>query len=494
MDQLRHEERIQRAHEEIRRTRASVAKAPSRQRYHFMAPQGWLSDPNGLIHFRGRYHYFYQYNPFDAFWGAMHWGHAVSDDLLHWEHLPVALAPSESYDDHSLGGCFSGTAIEHEGKLYLFYTGTANNGNGLEQTQCVAFSGDGVKFEKYAGNPIITAPEGYDPANFRDPKVWKHGDTFYMLVGAKKGDFAQALLFASANLLNWEFVNVLAESRGELGYMWECPDFFPLGDEYVLMFSPMGLGERKTLYLVGEMEYRTGKFNYTTVGEVDWGHHYYAPQSFLDPKGRRIVVAWANGWQWMPWWQDWGPTYQEKWCGWFALPREVKLSDDGTLQFLPIEELNSLRFGEQSLENVQVGTEGLEIQVADPVAYELYLECDLSKSETSGFALHLKADTEHETIIYFDLLKGELCFDRNRSDGWTKGVSRSPLFLKDVDKLDIRVFADTSSLELFVNGGRICHSHNVYAGPWQTKNSITAIDGNLVVRRLVTYGLSRTTD
>ena len=172
------------------------------------------------------------------------------------------------------------------------------------------------------------------------------------------------------------------------------------------------------------------------------------PQSFLD-LGRRIgglgqrmaVDALVAGL---------GPTYQEKWCGWFALPREVKLSDDGTLQFLPIEELNSLRFGEQSLENVQVGTEGLEIQVADPVAYELYLECDLSKSETSGFALHLKADTEHETIIYFDLLKGELCFDRNRSDGWTKGVSRSPLFLKDVDKLDIRVFADTSSLELFV--------------------------------------------
>ena len=114
---------IQTAQEEIERTKDAVSKGTMRQNYHFMAQQGWINDPNGLIYFKGKYHFFYQYNPYDAYWGAMHWGHAISDDMVHWEYLPIALAPSESYDNHKEGGCFSGSAIEHEGKLYLLYTG-----------------------------------------------------------------------------------------------------------------------------------------------------------------------------------------------------------------------------------------------------------------------------------------------------------------------------------------------------------------------------------
>ena len=171
----------------------------------------------------------------------MHWGHAVSEDLVHWEYLPLALAPSESYDDHMRGGCFSGSAIEHDGKLFLMYTGTKNDGNGFEQSQCIAYSEDGIHFEKYEGNPVITAPPNVPKDFFRDPKVWKHDEKYYMICGARKNDFAQALLYCSKDMLHWEFVNVLAESRGEWGYMWECPDIYPLGDKYVLMFSPMGL-------------------------------------------------------------------------------------------------------------------------------------------------------------------------------------------------------------------------------------------------------------
>lgn len=129
-----------------------------RQNYHFMAQTGWINDPNGLIYYKGRYHLFFQYNPYYGFWDYMHWGHAVSEDLVHWEYLPLALAPSESYDDHMRGGCFSGSAIEHDGKLFLMYTGTKNDGNGFEQSQCIAYSEDGIHFEKYEGNPVITAP------------------------------------------------------------------------------------------------------------------------------------------------------------------------------------------------------------------------------------------------------------------------------------------------------------------------------------------------
>ena len=118
----------------------------------------------------------------------MHWGHAVSDDMLHWEYLPLALVPSEKYDNHQKGGCFSGSAIEHDGKLFLMYTGVTNEGNGYEQVQCIAYSEDGIHFEKYEGNPVLTAPEGIPTDMFRDPKVWKHEDTYYMVCGASRNN------------------------------------------------------------------------------------------------------------------------------------------------------------------------------------------------------------------------------------------------------------------------------------------------------------------
>lgn len=112
-------EKIEKAQREIDTKREVVKHGKMRQCYHFMGETGWINDPNGLIYFRGKYHYFYQHNPFNGFWDSMYWGHAVSDDLIHWEYLPLALAPSEYYDNHLKGGCFSGSAIEHDGKLYL---------------------------------------------------------------------------------------------------------------------------------------------------------------------------------------------------------------------------------------------------------------------------------------------------------------------------------------------------------------------------------------
>ena len=237
-----------------------VAQASMRQTYHLMGPCGWINDPNGLIYYRGQYHFFYQFNPYSGFWGKMHWGHAVSDDLLHWTQLPMALAPSEPYDDHPQGGCFSGSAIEKDGKLYVAYTGTANHGNGFVQTQNIAISEDGVHFTKYEGNPVIEAPSGVPTDYFRDPKMWEHEGLYYMVVGAQRDGKAQALLYRSENLLDWEFLNVMHESRGEWGYMWECPDFFPLKDKWVFLCSPMGAGERTTVYFVGDIDYATGRF------------------------------------------------------------------------------------------------------------------------------------------------------------------------------------------------------------------------------------------
>jgi len=489
MSQLLHEQNIEKAHKWIDEKKMPVKQGKMRQKYHFMAEAGWLNDPNGLIFFRGKYHLFYQYNPYDAYWGSMHWGHAVSNDMVHWEYLPLALAPSEHYDNHKEGGCFSGSAIEHEDKLYLFYTGTTNYGDGFVQTQCMAYSEDGIHFTKYENNPIIKAPKEYDEANFRDPKVWKHGEYFYMVCGAKKDELAQALLFRSSNLTDWEFFNVLAESRGELGYMWECPDFYPIGDKHVLMFSPMGVHERTTVYLVGDMNYETGKFTYSVTGEIDWGFDYYAPQSFLDDKGRRVIVAWANAWDWMPWWKDWGPTFKEGWCGSFALPREVRLCEDNMLQFFPVTELETLRENEMNVTDVVVRETPYEIPLSNGNIYEMKLEIDLEQSNAERFSLILRADAKNKTVIEFDLKYQMMSFDRNMSDGWSTGKTKSPLLLEDKRKLSIHVFADQSSIEVFTDNYKTNHSCNVFAKNNQDKNYIAADNGKIFISHLSTWEL-----
>ncbi len=315
-----------------------LIKEDERPDFHLSPRTGWMNDPNGFSYYKGQYHMFYQYYPYESKWGPMHWGHAVSRDILHWEYLPLALAPSESYDDHMRGGCFSGSAIAHEGKLFLMFTGTAKEENGFVQTQCIAYSEDGIHFEKYGGNPVLAAPEGILPDQFRDPKVWEHEGMYYMVCGGSCGRNGQALLYRSKDMFHWTFFNVLAESRGEWGYMWECTDFFPMGGKYVLIFSPMGAGEHTAVYMVGDFDYGTGKFCSHINGEIDWGFDYYAPQSFQTPDGRRIIV----GWEWMPSWKDWGPTYKESWCGFFNVPREVRMMEDGTLQFPPVKELEDL--------------------------------------------------------------------------------------------------------------------------------------------------------
>lgn len=482
---------IERAQVEINQKKQTVAQGKMRQSYHFMAEEGWINDPNGLIFFNGYYHFFYQYNPYDSYWGAMHWGHGRSKDLIHWEYLPIALAPSEDYDNHKEGGCFSGSAIEVDGKLYLFYTGTAKVGDDFVQTQCLAYSEDGVHFEKYEKNPVITAPAGYDSANFRDPKVWKHGNYYYMVCGAKKNNLAQALLFRSLNMTDWEFFNVLAESRGELGYMWECPDFYPLDDKYVLMFSPMGLKERTTIYLVGDMNYDTGKFIYTTTGEIDWGLDYYAPQSFMDKNGRRLIVGWANGWEWMPWWKDWGPTYKEGWCGSFSLTREVKLCPDSTLQFVPVKELEALRYGKMEEHNVLISDTQYTIPMANGTIYEMLININLDYTDTDKFSLLLRCDKDKYTVVEFDLKHQMMYCDRNQADGWSKGTSKSPLILKNKHCMVIHIFVDQSSLEVFTDDYKTCHSLNIFAGQEQNQNYIREGSGKVYINSLFTWGMKK---
>ncbi|MCC8167950.1 MAG: glycoside hydrolase family 32 protein, partial [Clostridiales bacterium] len=212
-----------------------------RPAFHLSARAGWMNDPNGFSYYDGKYHMFYQYHPYDCNWGPMHWGHAVSEDLLHWEYLPAALAPDEPYDRD---GCFSGSAVElSDGRQLLMYTGVTKShgedGSMREiQAQCLAV-GNGTDYKKYESNPVLDEndlPEGGSKYDFRDPKIWKKADGSYACVvgnRAKDGS-GQILLFHSPDGFQWKFEKILVANYNRFGRMWECPDFFELEGKWVL--------------------------------------------------------------------------------------------------------------------------------------------------------------------------------------------------------------------------------------------------------------------
>lgn len=293
---------------------------------HFEPEKGWINDPNGLCFFRGQYHAFFQHNPFAPKWDTMHWGHAVSDDLLHWKELPIALYPDMPYEDGF--GCFSGSALEKDGRLYLMYTSVSRDRG---QTQSMAVTEDGLHFTKLPENPVI--PESpLDPENrdFRDPKLFAYGDEYRMVCGAGRDGLASVLLFSSRDLLRWEYVGPIFQSR-DFGPMPECPDLFPLGNKWVLMFSRMD-ETRSVQFIVGEFD--GVHFIPESFQQPEKGPDFYAPQTFVDGTGRRIVIGWLFNWNREL------PENAVR-AGALSLPREISLRD-GRLAMTPVAEAKKL--------------------------------------------------------------------------------------------------------------------------------------------------------
>ena len=293
-----------------------------RLQYHFEPQKGWINDPNGLIQYGGKYHAFFQHNPYSAHWDTMHWGHAVSEDLLHWQELPIALFPDQPYEN--AGGCYSGSAVEKDGKLYLFYTSVSHE---MKQTQSVAVSEDGVNFTKYAGNPVIPhyPPEG--SAEFRDPKVTFLLGSYYMVCGSGKDKVGKVLLYRSDDLLAWDYVGVLYENA-EYGPVMECPDFFALDGKFVLMFSRMGMLTHSTIFITGDFDGKTFTPEQTHMPEI--GPHFYAPQTFEDAAGRRVLIGWMSSW-------GREPDEDAEYAGALTIPRAVTLQG-GKLYTYPVAE------------------------------------------------------------------------------------------------------------------------------------------------------------
>lgn len=418
--------------------------------YHFAPLANWMNDPNGLIQWQGVYHLFYQHNPNGAYWDQMHWGHASSPDLVHWTHLPIALAPTPGGPDKD--GCFSGCAINHNGVPTLVYTGT------MPEVQCLATSSDGLlTWVKHPANPVIAAPpEGTQVTGFRDPCVWREGDDWFMALGSGFQDVGGAvLLYRSADLVAWEYLGPLCTGdKAEMGHIWECPNFFPLGDKHVLIISPVPL--KKATYFVGD--YHDRRFAPASGGDVDAGGHLYAPQVFEDMRGRRILIGWL--------WEGRSKNAQKEagWAGVMSLPRVLSLNAGGSLCSAPAPALQTLRGEHRGAQGVVAGA-GSEVKLeAQGDALELEVIIHPGDAALCGLKVRCSPDGAEQTVIGYDRAQGRLFIDRSRSslsDATDREMYGSALTLAPNEPLRWRVFLDRSVIEVFAND-RACLTSRIY--------------------------------
>ncbi len=441
---------------------AKNIKEEERPVFHLTAKCGWMNDPNGFSFYNGAYHLFYQYNPYSTHWDSMHWGHAVSKDLLHWEYLPCALAPDAWYDRF---GVFSGSAVEtKDGKQLLMYTGVRQEkqADGTlkdVQVQCVA-TGDGVNYEKYPQNPVIDEkmlPKGASRNDFRDPRIWKTDDGSYLAVVANRPEdkSGQILLFASEDGYSWRFKSVLAQNRNRYGKMWECPDFFELDGSYVLLTSPQDMtddGEEfhngnSTLCLLGSFDSEKGTFNDEHAQTIDSGIDFYAPQTVLSTDGRRIMLGWLQNWDGL------AINTSKKWACQMATPREIFIKD-GRLCQKPIKELDSFRSNKISYENVPLSNEektldGIKGRVLD---MELHIA---AKNDCSVFEVNFFKDEKRAIRLIFRAKEHTLTVDRKRCSSCRAIIHSQECILKNkTESLDLRIILDRFSMEVFIDDGK----------------------------------------
>jgi beta-fructofuranosidase len=431
-----------------------LANDPMRPQFHLLPAKNWMNDPNGPIYFNGRYHMFFQYNPLAAVWGDMSWNHAVSPDMLHWTHLPLALTPTPGSADSF--GVFSGSAIAVGKRVYAVYTGTQKSddahatirdgANNIQEQQCLAWSDDArlVRWQK-AAQPIVPAPPaGMAITGFRDPSVWKQAEWYYMTVGsgvAKVGGCV--LLYRSKDLKSWEYLHKLTEGKWngkptanpcDDGEMWECPEFFALDEGHVLIYSTLG----KVFWQSGVLDAATMRFTPQKTGELDWGA-FYAPKTQLDARGRRIL------WGWIPEKRGDGAKGEAAmkaagWSGMMSLPRVLSLDNDGTLRVRVLAETAALRERALRVEGVSSGT-GTSLKAASG---ELLCTGRAGKD----FELRLGEDG---TLARVEYSAARHCFT---ADG-------REIVLQPGDAPTVHAFVDGSVIELIL-GERIGYTKRFY--------------------------------
>ncbi len=468
--------------------------------FHLSPRVGWMNDPNGFSYYKGEYHLFYQYHPYDSFWGPMHWGHAVSKDLLHWEYLPAALAPDMPYDKD---GCFSGSAVTlPDGSQMLLYTGVmrepqADGSFQDVQTQCIAI-GDGRDYEKILNNPVLTEkdlPEGGSRYDFRDPKVWLGEDgVYYCVVGNCTEDHdGQILLYSSADGICWKYESILAKNNGRFGRMWECPDFFEMDGKHMIITSPQDMlpegfeyhNGNGTLCLIGNYDRETKTFLEEHDQTVDYGIDFYAPQTILTPDGRRVMIGWMQNWDTCNM-----RSQPKNWFGQMSLPRELSFRN-GRLYQKPIREFDELRCNRVEYKDVFVNglvrLDGIEGRLVD---MELRIRPADAAQIFRKFALRFAQDKTHYTAISFRPMESILKVDRKFS-GSRRAIihQRRSQVNHEEGKLKLRVILDRLSVEVFINDGEQVMTATIDTPQDAREISFVAEDGNVIVD-VVKYDIS----
>ncbi|MGR4991914.1 sucrose-6-phosphate hydrolase [Vibrio rotiferianus] len=406
--------------------------------FHIAPRFGLLNDPNGLCYFNGEHHIFYQWTPVGPVHGMKYWYHLSTKDFIHFTDHGVGLHPDQDYDSH---GVYSGGALVENDKALLFFTGNKRDQNWNRiPTQCFAIMNSDGNIEKHG---VIVENEHYTE-HFRDPKVWKKGDDYLMVVGAQtKTEHGSMVLYQSKDLKTWQHKGPIKTKFSDLGYMWECPDFFEINGQSVMLFSPQGVSSSNpydfkniysVAYIVGDqlnLESMTLE-NHQDILQPDYGFDFYAPQTYLDENGRRILIAWIG----LP--EIDTPSVSQQWAGMLSIPRELTLKD-GFLVQTPLPELKSLRKEEvvfaqsHTLENTSC-----------------LIQLDL---EHEGFELEL-SNLKGDNIV-FSATEHEFMLDRRQMSHLYAeefgGVRKAPRL--DAKQM-IDIYIDNSVIEIFINGGK----------------------------------------
>ena len=484
-------------------------KAQHRPQFHFSPDSMWMNDPNGMVYYEGEYHLFFQHYPDSTVWGPMHWGHAVSEDLVHWEQLPIALYPD------SMGFIFSGSAVvDWENSsgfgpgqepplvaIYTYHNDIKREAGDLDfQTQAIAYSNDkGRTWTKYEGNPVVANPGIKD---FRDPKVFWHGESqkWVMVIAA----FDHVKIYNSTDLKDWQLVSQFGFDQGSHGGVWECPDLFPMkvenSDEtkWVMIVS-LGDGSPNggsgTQYFIGDFDGKTF-VNSLLTNEILWldhGRDNYAGVTWSDipeKDGRRIFIGWMSNWKYA----NVVPT--ERWRSAMTIPRELSLMrlPQGTrLLAKPVEEIRRIRDKTIKMEGRAIRG-NLEVDVPFDVAKsEVLLEfADLNMAR--DFGIMLSNNVGQYLLVGYDPDSNRFYIDRSSSgpakfsDGFA-GRQYSPRISK-AQIIQLHLLFDVSSVELFADGGEVAMTALYFPDEEFNKITLYANDGSVVVESASFTGLS----
>jgi fructan beta-fructosidase len=478
-----------------------------RPQFHFTPEANWMNDPNGMVYYDGEYHLFYQYYPNDTVWGPMHWGHAVSTDLVHWEELPVALYPDE------LGYIFSGSAVidinntsglgtEENPPMVAIFTYHdrvgEDNGENTFQTQGLAYSLDrGRTFIKYSDNPVLQNP---GIADFRDPKVFYHEESNRWIMILAADD--RVKLYSSPNLKDWTFESDFGMNAGAHGGVWECPDLFPFpisgshAVKWVMLVSinPGGPnGGSATQYFVGDFDGHTFVNDGGIYDWLDWGRDNYAGVTWSNipqEDGRRLFIGWMSNWEYA----EAVPT--TTWRGAMTVPRELLLEEDDNRYSLiskPITQLEGIRTGQiMQTEEIIVSGE-VEIPVGNiPLNQsELILNLQRDENAVDAFGIILENDLDQRLVISYSA--GGFHVDRSKagpndfSDAFA-GTATAPYAIGK--EVNMHLFIDASSVELFIDHGRLAITELVFPSGKFTVLKIFSTAGNIQIKSSVLYELS----